>query len=482
MLYKKGFTELSVLLSEKKVSAKEIAEIYIKRIEDIDKTINAYISFDGERLLKEAELSDQRRSKGEELSQFDGIPVAIKDNICTVDIKTTCASKMLGNFIPPYNAAVYDKLLAKGMIALGKTNLDEFSMGSSTESSIFGATKNPYDTNRVSGGSSGGSAAAVSAFMAPVSIGTDTGGSIRQPAAFCGVTGIKPTCGRVSRHGIIGFASSLDQVGTFGRNVQDAAALLKIISGYDKKDSVSINREVDIDARDITKNIKGLKIGLPEEYFRDIDSETGKLIEQRIDDLKKSGAELKSINLKYTQYASPVSYIIGAAEASSNLAKFDGVGYGFRTGNVNDLTSLYVKTRSEGFGDEVKRRIILGTYTLSSGHYDEYYLKALKSRTLIINDFKNVFNQVDAIITPVTLSPAFKLGEKNGDPLQMYMSDNLTISANLTGIPALSTPAGLNKEGLPIGIQIMGNYFDEQKIINISAVLEEICGEISPSL
>ena len=482
MLYRKGFTELSVLLSEKKISSKEIALSYIKRIEDIDKTINAYITFDGERLIKEAELSDQRRSKGKELSPFDGIPVAIKDNICTSGIKTTCASKMLENFIPPYNATVYDKLLEKGIIALGKTNLDEFAMGSSTETSIFGATKNPYDNNRVSGGSSGGSAAAVSAFMAPVSLGSDTGGSIRQPAAFCGVTGIKPTYGRVSRYGVIGFASSLDQVGTFGRNVKDAASILQIISGYDKKDSMSIDREVDINLNDITKNIKGLKIGVPEDCFKDIDDETKKLIERRIDELKKSGAGVKSINLKYTAYASPVSCVIGSAEASSNLAKFDGVGYGFRTGNVNDLSSLYVKTRSEGFGPEVKRRIILGTYALSSGHYDEYYLKALKSRTLIINDFKNAFADVDAIITPTTVAPAFKLGEKTGDPLQMYMSDILTISANLTGIPALSAPVGLNKDGLPVGIQIMGNYFDEQKIINISAALEEICGEISPSL
>jgi aspartyl-tRNA(Asn)/glutamyl-tRNA(Gln) amidotransferase subunit A len=318
--------------------------------------------------------------------------------------------------------------------------------------------------------------------MAPASLGTDTGGSIRQPAAFCGVTGIKPTYGRVSRYGIIGFASSLDQVGTFGRNVKDAAALLQISSGYDKKDSVSINREVNIDPEGITKNIKGLKIGLPEDCLGNIDSETRKLIEQKIDELKKSGAELKSINLKYASYALPVTYIIGAAEASSNLAKFDGVGYGFRTENVNDLSSLYVKTRSEGFGSEVKRRIILGTYALSSGYYDAYYLKALKGRTLIINDFKNAFAEVDVIITPTTLFPAFKLGEMNNDPLQMYMSDSLTISANLTGIPALSTPAGLNKDGLPVGIQIIGNYFDEQKIINISAALEEICGEISPSI
>jgi aspartyl-tRNA(Asn)/glutamyl-tRNA(Gln) amidotransferase subunit A len=478
MLYRKGFTELSGLLSEKKVSSKEIAQSYIKRIEDIDKKINVYITFDADRLLKEAGLSDQRRSRGEALSPFDGIPVAINDNICTSGIKTTCASKVLENFIPPYNAVVYDKLLEKGMIALGKTNLDEFAVGSSIGSSIFGPTKNPYDINRSPGGGSGGSAAAVSAFMAPASIGTDTGG---QSAAFCGVTGIKPTCGRVSRYGIIGFDSSLGQAGIFGRNLKDSASLLQIISGYDEKDSVSINREVDISPDNISKNIKGLKIGLIEDCFNNIDAETRRLIEQRIDELKKSGAEIKSINLKYTEYAGQASYLIGIAEASSNLAKFDGVGYGFRTENVTDLSSLYVKTRSEGFGSDIKKRTILGTYALSSKYYDAYYLKALKARTLIINDFKDAFTRLDAIIAPTTIGPAFKLGEV-ADDSRMYMPDALSISANLTGMPVLSTPAVLNKDGLPIGIQIMGNYFEEQKIINISAVIEEICGEIFPSL
>ncbi|MCL1832933.1 MAG: Asp-tRNA(Asn)/Glu-tRNA(Gln) amidotransferase subunit GatA [Leptospirales bacterium] len=477
MPYRKGFTELSLLLSEKKVSSKEITESYIKRIEDVDKTINAYITFDRERCLKEAELSDKRRSKGEELSPFDGIPAAVTDNICTGGIKTTCASRMLEDFIPPYNASVYDKLLEKGIFALGKTNLDEFAAGSSTESSIFGATKNPYDTGRVSGGNSGGAAAAVSSFMAPAALGSDIGS-----AALCGVTGIKPTHGRVSRYGVIGYASSLAQAGAFGRNVKDAAALLRIISGYDGKDSVSIDREVDIDENNITKNIKGLKIGLPDDCFKNIDSETSRLIEQRIDELKKSGAEIKPINLKYIDHALSAAYIIGIAEASSNLGKFDGVGYGFKAKNANDLSSLYFKTRSEGFGNDIKRRIILGTYALSSGYYDACYLKALKGRTLIINDFKDAFTKVDAIITPATLSPALKPGDISADPIHSYMADTFTASAALTGIPALSTPIGLNREGLPIGIQIMGNYFDEQKIINISAALEELCGEISPSL
>lgn len=482
MLYKQGFKELSELLSGKKISSKEIAESYIKRINETDKKINSYITFDEERLLKEAVLSDSRRSEGKALSPFDGIPVAIKDNINTSGIKTTCASKILADFVPPFNACAYENLLEKGIIALGKTNLDEFAMGSSTENSFFGPVKNPYDTSRVPGGSSGGSAAAVSAFMAPASLGSDTGGSIRQPAAFCGVTGIKPTYGRVSRYGLVAFASSLDQIGTFGRNVEDAAALLQIISGYDNRDSTSINREVDIDSSKITRSVKGLKIGVPSEYFQGINDEMKTMIEGKIKELEKLGAEIKPISLKYTEYAIPVYYLIATAEASSNLARYDGVRYGYRAQDLKDLSSLYVKSRSEGFGKEVKRRIILGTFSLSSGYYDAYYLKALKGRTLIINDFKNAFSQVDAIISPVTTTTAFKIGEMSNDPLQMYMSDILTISANLAGIPALSVPAGLDSSGLPIGIQIMGNHFEEQKILNIAAAVEDTCEEISPSI
>lgn len=482
MLYRKGFTELSKLLSEKKISSREIAESYISRIKETDSRLNSYITFDEETLIKNAEFSDSRRAAGKELSPFDGIPVAIKDNINTSGTRTTCASRILENFVPPFDATVYEKLLEKGIIALGKTNLDEFAMGSSTENSYFGPTLNPYDTSRVPGGSSGGSAAAVSAFMAPASLGSDTGGSIRQPAAFCGVTGIKPTYGRVSRYGLVAFASSLDQIGTFGRNVGDAASLLQIISGYDKRDSTSINRDVDIDTEKITGDVKGIKIGVPEEYFQAINSEIKERIEQKIKELEKLGAVIKPINLKYTEYAIPVYYLIATAEASSNLARYDGVRYGFRADDIKDLSSLYLKSRSEGFGKEVKRRIILGTFSLSSGYYDAYYLKALKGRTLIINDFKNAFSQVDAIISPVTTTTAFKVGEMTDDPLQMYMSDILTISANLAGIPALSVPAGLDSCGLPIGMQIMGNHFDEQKILNIAAAVEGTCDEISPSL
>ncbi len=482
MLYRKGFTELSKLLCEKKTSSREIAESLIKRINETDKKINSFITFDQQRLIKEAEASDSRRAAGSPLSPFDGIPVAIKDNINTTEIRTTCASKILENFVPPFNAGAYEKLLEKGIIALGKTNLDEFAMGSSTENSFFGPTKNPYDTSRVPGGSSGGSAASVSAFMAPASLGSDTGGSIRQPAAFCGVTGIKPTYGRVSRYGLVAFASSLDQIGTFGRNVTDAASLLQIVSGYDNRDSTSINREVDIDPGKITHEVKGLRIGVPSEYFNGINDEIKTRIENKIKELEKLGALIKPISLKYTEYAIPVYYLIATAEASSNLARYDGVRYGYRAGDLKDLSSLYLKSRSEGFGKEVKRRIILGTFSLSSGYYDAYYLKALKGRSLIIDDFRKAFSEVDAIIAPITTTTAFKIGEMAGDPLQMYMSDILSVSANLAGIPALSVPAGLDSSGLPIGLQIMGNHFEEQKIINIAAAVEDTCDEIAPSI
>ena len=480
MLYKKGLNELSALLSEGKTSSKKIAESLLNRIHEKDKDINSYITIDENLLLKQAADADLRRSEGKPLSKFDGIPVAVKDNMNTAGVRTTCASKILENFVPPFNATVYDRMLNAGMLLLGKTNMDEFAMGSSTENSFFGPVKNPYDSERVPGGSSGGSAAAVSAFMAPASLGSDTGGSIRQPAAFCGVTGIKPTYGRVSRYGLVAFASSLDQIGTFGRTVADAASLLQIIAGYDKKDSTSVNREMDIDAGKLNTDVKGLKIGVPAEYFTGIDSGIKSLIESKIKELEKLGAEIVPISLKYTGYAIPVYYLIATAEASSNLARYDGIRYGYRSPDVKDLSSLYTQTRSTGFGKEVKRRIILGTYSLSSGYYDAFYLKALKGRALLIEDFKNAFSSVDAIIAPVTTTTAFKIGEMSNDPLQMYMSDILTISANLAGIPALSVPAGLDSKGLPVGIQVMGNHFQEQKILGIAGALEKICDAVSP--
>lgn len=480
MLHRKGIMELSDLLNRKEVSAADIARSYIEHISSANSRLNAYITFEPEKLLSSAEESDRRRSSGSALSQFDGIPVAVKDNINTGGMRTTCASRILENFVPPFDATVIEKMKAKGLLIAGKTNMDEFAMGSSTENSCFGPTKNPYDTERVPGGSSGGSAAAVSAFMAPAALGSDTGGSIRQPAAFCGVTGIKPTYGRVSRYGLVAYASSLDQIGTFGRTVDDTAAILEIISGHDPKDSTSINHEADIDASALTGNVRGMKLGVPAEYFNAIDHEIKSAIENKIEALKNLGAEIIPINLKYTEYAIPVYYLIATAEASSNLARYDGVRYGYRSPDTKDLASLYLKSRSQGFGKEVKRRIIIGTFSLSSGYYDAYYVKALKGRALIINDFREAFNKVDAIISPVTTTTAFKIGQMSSDPLQMYMSDILTISANLAGIPGISVPAGLDSSGLPVGLQVMGNHFMEQKILNVAKAVESTCEKISP--
>jgi len=482
MLYKKGLLELSELLEKKEITSVEIAESLIKRIDETDGKINSYITKCGESLIESAKEADSRRNSDNALSPYDGIPIAVKDNINTKGIRTTCASKMLENFVPPFNATSYEKLQSKGLLLCGKTNMDEFAMGSSTENSYFGPTLNPHDTERVPGGSSGGSAASVASFMAPVSLGSDTGGSIRQPAAFCGVVGIKPTYGRVSRYGLVAFASSLDQIGTFGRSVKDVSKSLEIISGYDRRDSTSINREVDFKTENITGDIKGMTIGVPEEYFQGISEEIKTTIQGKIKELEAAGATIKPISLKLTEFAIPIYYLIATAEASSNLARFDGVRYGHRSEESKDLASLYNKSRSEGFGKEVKRRIILGTYSLSSGYYDAYYLKALKGRTLIIEDFKKAFSEVDAIITPVTTTTAFKLGEMISDPLQMYMSDILTISTNLAGIPALSVPAGKDSAGLPIGLQVMGNHFEEEKILNIAEFIEQNCEDMSANI
>lgn len=476
--------ELTELLAEKKISARELAEAYSERIRSYNDRINAYITFDNERLMKEADESDARRAKGSPLSVYDGIPIAVKDNICTQGMLTTCASGILRNFVPPYNATAYEKLKAKGFLTLGKTNMDEFAMGSTTENSYFGPVKNPYNTDKVPGGSSGGSAAAVSAAMAPVSLGSDTGGSIRQPAAFCGVVGIKPTYGRVSRYGLVAFASSLDQIGAFGRTVEDAAAVLGVISGHDVRDATSIDREIDFgDAAGMDADgVKGLVIGVPDEYFRGLPDELTGAIKKKIYELEKMGARVEPISLKYTDYAVPIYYLIATAEASSNLARYDGVRYGYRAEGITRLGDLYTRTRHEGFGKEVKRRIILGTFSLSSGYYDAYYIKALKGRTLIINDFKEAFSKVDVIITPTTVSTAFGIGEKVSDPLSMYMSDILTISANLAALPGISVPIGKDSSGLPIGLQIMGNHFQEKKILTAAGAIEKISEAITPDI
>ena len=482
MIIEKSLDELARLLESGDITAVQLAQTCIDRIRSLDPEINSFITVPEEEVLVAAKNSDERRKNGQLLSACDGIPVAVKDNINTRGVRTTCGSKILEGFVPPFNATAFDKMTEKGFVLLGKTNMDEFAMGSSTESSFFGPTKNPFDKTRVPGGSSGGSAAAVAARLAPVSLGSDTGGSIRQPAAFCGVVGIKPTYGRVSRFGLVAFASSLDQIGTFGKTVSDAVIMLETISGHDKKDSTSIDMPVDFSASAITGDVNGMVIGVPEEYYEGLDASITGPVNEKIKALEERGARIEKVSLKYTEYAIPVYYLIATAEASSNLARFDGVRYGYRSPESTNLESLYLKSRSEGFGSEVKRRIMLGTFSLSSGYYDAYYLKALKGRKLIIDDFRNAFSKVDVLITPVTTTTAFTLGEMMSDPLQMYMSDILTISANLAGIPGMTVPVGLSGNGLPVGLQIMGNHFQEQKLFQVARAIEETCEKLNPGL
>lgn len=482
MLAEKTVAELSQLLDRGEVSSVEITREYIDNAKNRNGALNAYITITDEIAIAEAEKSDNRRRQGGSLSPWDGIPIAIKDNICTKNILTTCGSGMLRNFVPPYNATAYRKLLERGIVPLGKTNMDEFAMGATTETSFFGPVKNPHDPGRVPGGSSGGSAAAVAARMAPAALGSDTGGSIRQPAAFCGVVGIKPTYGRVSRYGLVAFASSLDQIGCFTRSVDDAAAMLGFICGGDDLDSTSISQPVDFQPERLSGDVRGTVIGVPDEYFGGVAPEISGAIHGTIKKLEDMGAKIEPISLKYIEYAIPIYYIIATAEASSNLARYDGIRYGFCTADAADLAELYMKTRNEGFGKEVKRRIILGTYSLSSGYYDAYYLKALKGRTLIIEDFKKAFSRVNAIVTPVTTTTAFRLGEKISNPLEMYMADILTSSANLAGIPGISVPVGRDGNGLPIGLQIMGSHFQEKTVLNVAKAVESACGPIAPKL
>ena len=474
-MFDKGIGELSRLIETKQSSSVEITGAFLKRIEKLDERIHAFITVDPDKVMEAARKSDERRAAGKSLSAYDGIPVAVKDNITINGTLTTCGSRILENFVAPYDATSWEKLSAMGFINIGKTNMDEFAMGSTTEGSCFGPTRNPFDTERVPGGSSGGSAAAVAARMAPAALGSDTGGSIRQPASFCGVTGIKPTYGRVSRYGLVAFASSLDQIGTFARNVDDAALLLSFICGHDPRDSTSVDQAVDFCQVAHDVDIKGMRLGLPDEYFQGLDDDVKNLVEKEISRLEGMGASVERISLRYTEYAIPVYYLIATAEASSNLARFDGVRYGRRSKDSTDLLSLYNNSRSQGFGTEVKRRIILGTYALSSGYYDAYYLKALKGRRLIIDDFRAAFEKVDAIVTPTVPMTAFKIGEMVSDPLSMYMSDILTTSANLAGIPGISVPVGTDSKGLPVGLQIMGNHFDEKTILRVARAVEAGC-------
>ena len=466
--------ELHEALKKKSVSAKELVNAFYARIEAVEKGVRAYNSLTQKEALAQAERIDQAIARGEAIGPLAGIPIALKDNLCLQGVRTTCSSKILDNYRPPYDATVVSRLKEAGALFLGKTNMDEFAMGSSTENSAFEKTKNPWDLSRIPGGSSGGSAAAVAASEAVAALGSDTGGSIRQPAACCGVVGLKPTYGRVSRYGLVAFASSLDQIGPLTKDVADTATLMNIIGGYDPCDSTSADLPMPDLTRALTREVRGVRLGVPKEYFIEgMDPEVEASVQQAIETLRKLGAEVKEISLPHTEYAVAVYYILATAEASSNLARYDGVRYGYRTPEGRDLLEMYMKTRAEGFGPEVKRRIMLGTYALSAGYYDAYYKKAQQVRTLIKRDFDEAFKTVDVIVTPTAPTPAFRFGEKTADPLQMYLSDIFTISVNLAGIPAISLPGGFSKEGLPIGLQILGRAFDEEGVLRVAYTYEQ---------
>lgn len=476
-LYRMTAAELSRMLAEKQISSKELTQSVLARIAAKDDEIKAYLTVDAEGALRQAEAVDEKRMKGESLPPLAGIPVAIKDNICTKGLRTTCASRMLENFVPPYDAAVIQKLRAAGVVFPGKLNMDEFAMGSSTENSYFQITRNPYDQKRVPGGSSGGSAAAVAACETIAALGSDTGGSIRQPAAFCGIVGLKPTYGAVSRYGLVAFASSLDQIGPMARSITDIAMLCDVIYGRDPHDTTSANRSYPSFAENLQPNVKGLKIGIPKEYFGDGVSEAAKEAAMHTaKTYQELGAELVEISLPSTDYALAAYYIIASAEASSNLARFDGVKYGHRAENYGNLDELFENSRSEGFGPEVKRRIMLGTYVLSSGYYDAYYKKAKFTQLMIQEHFRQAFEVCDLILTPTTPDTAFKIGENIGDQIKMYMNDILTVTVNIAGLPAISLPAAFDTNGLPIGVQLIGAKFSEQTLLNASAALEAHLG------
>ncbi len=465
-MHKKTVAELSAGLKAKEFSSEELTQVFLQRIADLDKELNTYITVTEEQAIYQAKKADKKIAENT-AGTLTGIPLAQKDIFCTQGVKTTCGSKMLENFVAPYDATTVTQFNNAGMVLLGKTNMDEFAMGSSNESSYFGAVSNPWDLATVPGGSSGGSAAAVAACLAPVATGTDTGGSIRQPAAFCGITGLKPTYGRVSRYGMIAFASSLDQGGIMARSAEDCAMLLNTMAGFDEKDSTSAKIATENYSQSLHSKVEGLKIGLPQEYFAEgLDAQVGQCIEAAIKEYEKMGAKIIELSLENTSLAVPTYYIVAPAECSSNLSRFDGVRYGYRCQDPKDLTDLYLRSRGEGFGDEVKRRILIGTYALSAGYYDAYYLKAQKLRQLISNDFTQAFKQVDVLIGPTTPDVAFKKGEKS-DPVSMYLSDIYTIAVNLAGLPAISIPVGRIKNK-PVGLQLIGNYFNEAKLLNIA--------------
>ena len=464
---------LGQMLASKQISSAELTQTFLNRIEALNPKINAYISLNATKALEQAKAADARIASGT-AGPLTGIPIAQKDIFCAKGWQTTCGSKMLANFIAPYDAHVITQFDNAGAVNLGKTNMDEFAMGSSNETSYFGGVKNPWDFDRVPGGSSGGSAAAVAARLCAAATGTDTGGSIRQPASLCGFTGLKPTYGVVSRYGMIAFASSLDQAGPMAKSAEDCALMMNVMAGFDERDSTSLNREKEDYTRDLSKPLTGLKIGLPKEYFADgLDAAVGHVVMDAITEYKKLGATIVDISLPNTGLSIPVYYVLAPAEASSNLSRYDGVRYGHRAVEYGDLNDMYCKTRAEGFGAEVKRRILIGTYVLSAGYYDAYYLKAQQIRRLIAQDFIEAFKQCDVIMGPAAPSTAFKAGEKVDDPVAMYLQDIYTISTNLAGLPGMSIPAGFSK-GLPVGLQIIGNYFDEARMLNVAHQYQQV--------
>jgi aspartyl-tRNA(Asn)/glutamyl-tRNA(Gln) amidotransferase subunit A len=469
---------LSQMLASKKISSVELTQTFLSRIQQHNPVINAYITIDEEKTLNQAKAADALLASGQ-AGQLTGIPIAQKDIFCAKGWKTTCGSKMLANFTAPYDAYVISQFDAAGAVNLGKTNMDEFAMGSSNETSYFGGVKNPWDFDRVPGGSSGGSAAAVAARLCAAATGTDTGGSIRQPASLCGFTGLKPTYGLVSRYGMIAFASSLDQAGPMAKSAEDCALMMNVMAGFDERDSTSLNHPKEDYTRGLAnmqgdQPLKGLRIGLPKEYFAEgLDANVAKVVQTAIDEYRKLGAETVEISLPNSQLSIPVYYVLAPAEASSNLSRYDGVRYGYRTADYDDLMDMYMKSRAEGFGEEVKRRILIGTYVLSAGYYDAYYLKAQQIRRLIAQDFTEAFKQCDVIMGPTAPSTAFKSGEKADDPVAMYLQDVYTIATNLAGLPGMSIPAGYSN-GLPVGLQIMGNYFDEARMLDVAHAYQQV--------
>ena len=466
-MHEKSLAELSQALHSKAISSVELTELYLKRIQQFDSSINSFITVTPELALEQARAADERLAKGD-AGPLTGIPLAHKDLFCTEGVRTSCGSKMLDNFIAPYESSVTQRFLDAGAVSLGKTNMDEFAMGSSSESSFYGSVRNPWNAERIPGGSSGGSAAAVAARLCAAATGSDTGGSIRQPAGFTGITGIKPTYGRVSRWGMIAYASSLDQAGPMARTAEDCAMLLQAMAGFDERDSTSVEQPIPDYTAELNQPLAGLRVGLPREYFSaGLDSSIADTISVAVKQLQALGAEVKDISLSNAELAIPAYYVISSAEASSNLSRFDGVRFGYRCESPADLNDLYLRSRAEGFGDEVKRRIMIGTYALSAGYYDAYYLQAQKIRRMIKNDFLAAYEQVDVILSPTSPTPAFPIGEKIDDPVSLYLTDIYTITANLAGVPGIALPAGFSN-GLPVGMQLLGPYFSEARLLNIA--------------